>query len=96
MERSRMLLFNRVVLQQLTMRSSEPTAEQKEKKAAKSADQSVLDALVQRSKPNLSFDHRKALDKSLLETVNKTPNMAKYLASSFSLSKGQFPHLMKF
>merc|ERR1712093_52906 len=55
----------------------EPTAEEKEKKAAKSADQ-------------------KSLDKSLLEAVNKTPNMAKYLASPFSLSKGQFPHLMKF
>jgi len=55
----------------------EPTAEEKEKKASKSADQ-------------------KSLDKSLLEAINKTPNLAKYLASPFSLSKGQFPHLMKF
>jgi len=55
----------------------EPTAEQKEQKASKSADQ-------------------KSLDKSLLEAINKTPNLAKYLASPFSLSKGQFPHLMKF
>lgn len=39
---------------------------------------------------------QKSLDKAILEAISKTPNLEKYLSSSFSLSKGQFPHLMKF
>lgn len=39
---------------------------------------------------------RKSVDKAILEAVAKTPNMAAYLSSPFSLSKGQYPHLLKF
>ncbi|ODQ49735.1 hypothetical protein SAICODRAFT_193247 [Saitoella complicata NRRL Y-17804] len=39
---------------------------------------------------------QKAVDKAILEAVNKTSNLKSYLASSFSLNKGDRPHLMKF
>jgi large subunit ribosomal protein L6e len=38
---------------------------------------------------------QKALDKEIVAAV-KTPVLAKYLAASFGLSKGDFPHLLKF
>jgi large subunit ribosomal protein L6e len=38
----------------------------------------------------------KELDKALLAEISKVPNLAKYLASTFALSKGQHPHLLKF
>ncbi|ORX46540.1 putative structural constituent of ribosome [Hesseltinella vesiculosa] len=39
---------------------------------------------------------QKAVDKVILEAVAKTPFLRQYLAAKFSLSKGQFPHNMKF
>ncbi|GAA5867501.1 hypothetical protein JCM3774_003855 [Rhodotorula dairenensis] len=39
---------------------------------------------------------QKALDKQVLAAVKATPVLAKYLAASFGLSKGDFPHLLKF
>ncbi|GAA5898292.1 hypothetical protein JCM6882_000122 [Rhodosporidiobolus microsporus] len=39
---------------------------------------------------------QKAVDKAVLAAVASTPNLAKYLGASFGLSKGQFPHLLKF
>lgn len=39
---------------------------------------------------------QKALDKQVLGAVKQTPVLAKYLAASFGLSKGEFPHLLKF
>ncbi|GAA5881624.1 hypothetical protein JCM8547_003599 [Rhodosporidiobolus lusitaniae] len=39
---------------------------------------------------------QKAVDKAVLAAVASTPNLAKYLAATFGLSKGQFPHLLKY
>lgn len=39
---------------------------------------------------------QKALDKEIVAAVKGTPVLAKYLAASFGLSKGDFPHLLKF
>lgn len=39
---------------------------------------------------------QKEVDSSVLEAVKKTPELAKYLKSSWGLSKGQFPHQLVF
>jgi large subunit ribosomal protein L6e len=39
---------------------------------------------------------QKSVDKALLAEIAKTEHLQKYLSSTFALSKGQFPHLMKF
>ncbi|KAJ3038683.1 hypothetical protein HDV00_000432 [Rhizophlyctis rosea] len=39
---------------------------------------------------------QKEVDKAILAAVKKTPYLKAYLNASFSLSKGQFPHLLKF
>ncbi|BGP17984.1 hypothetical protein JCM10213_005023 [Rhodosporidiobolus nylandii] len=39
---------------------------------------------------------QKAVDAAVLKAVAGTPNLAKYLSASFGLTKGQYPHLLKF
>ncbi|KAI9216522.1 ribosomal protein L6 component of cytosolic 80S ribosome and 60S large subunit [Blastocladiella britannica] len=39
---------------------------------------------------------QKKVDKAILGAIAKVPTLAKYLSGQFSLSKGQFPHLLKF
>jgi large subunit ribosomal protein L6e len=39
---------------------------------------------------------QKALDSMLLPLVKKQPMMSQYLNASFALSKGQYPHSIKF
>merc|ERR1712093_43817 len=39
---------------------------------------------------------QKSVDKAILAAVAQTPNLSKYLGATFGLSKGQFPHLLKF
>ncbi|KAG1444331.1 hypothetical protein G6F56_010344 [Rhizopus delemar] len=46
--------------------------------------------------PESKAADQKAVDKALLEVVVKTPFLRQYLASTFSLRKGQFPHDLKF
>ncbi|KAN0062224.1 60S ribosomal protein L6 [Thecaphora frezii] len=47
--------------------------------------------------PESKVADQKALDKSIISAVKKAgPNMAKYLAATFSLSKGEHPHLLNF
>ncbi|KAI8977163.1 ribosomal protein L6e-domain-containing protein [Mycotypha africana] len=46
--------------------------------------------------PESKAADQKAVDKALLEVVAKTPFMRQYLSSTFGLTKGQFPHDMKF
>ncbi|KAI7873741.1 hypothetical protein K492DRAFT_211968 [Lichtheimia hyalospora FSU 10163] len=46
--------------------------------------------------PESKVADQKAVDKALLESIKKTPFLKQYLASTFSLKKGQFPHAMKF
>jgi len=46
--------------------------------------------------PSDKADDQKTIDKALIAEIQKTENLAKYLGSSFGLSKGQFPHQLKF
>ena len=46
--------------------------------------------------PESKAADQKVVDKALLEVVAKTPFLRQYLATSFGLNKGQFPHNMKF
>ena len=39
---------------------------------------------------------QKLVDASLLTAIKKTANLKSYLNASFALSKGEYPHLMKF
>ncbi|GAA5825324.1 hypothetical protein JCM3770_000244 [Rhodotorula araucariae] len=39
---------------------------------------------------------QKTVDKAILAAIGQTPNLSKYLAATFSLSRGQYPHLLKF
>ncbi|TVY50149.1 60S ribosomal protein [Lachnellula occidentalis] len=49
----------------------------------------------EKKKPSSSrVADQKAVDKALLSTIKKTPVLASYLASSFSLRKGDRPHEM--
>ncbi|KAK4517747.1 uncharacterized protein ATC70_001089 [Mucor velutinosus] len=66
------------------------------KKAAK-ADKAFLQGEEKKAAfPESKAADQKAVDKALLEVVAKTPFLRQYLASSFGLNKGQFPHNMKF
>ena len=46
--------------------------------------------------PSDKAEDQKSLDKALLEAVKKTESLDRYLATPFSLSRGQLPHLLKF
>jgi len=46
--------------------------------------------------PEARSSDQKEVDKTVLAAVRKTDNLSKYLASSWGLSKGQFPHQLKF
>ncbi|KAI8150316.1 ribosomal protein L6e-domain-containing protein [Fennellomyces sp. T-0311] len=46
--------------------------------------------------PESKVADQKAVDKAIVDAVSKTPFLAQYLNSTFGLSKGQFPHAMKF
>ncbi|GAA5992563.1 hypothetical protein JCM11641_002633 [Rhodosporidiobolus odoratus] len=39
---------------------------------------------------------QKSVDAAVLKAVAATPNLAKYLNATFGLTKGQYPHLLKF
>jgi large subunit ribosomal protein L6e len=39
---------------------------------------------------------QKGVDAAIIASIKKTKGMKGYLNSSFALSKGQFPHAMKF
>merc|ERR1712087_439621 len=43
--------------------------------------------------PSDKAEDQKKVDKALLAEIAKTEHLAKYLSSTFALSKGQFPHL---
>ncbi|CAO3675720.1 unnamed protein product [Umbelopsis vinacea] len=46
--------------------------------------------------PETKAADQKNIDKALLAAVANVPHLRQYLASSFSLKKGQFPHQLKF
>ncbi|KAJ1551386.1 hypothetical protein HK096_000248 [Nowakowskiella sp. JEL0078] len=39
---------------------------------------------------------QKSVDEAIVKAINKTPLLSSYLSTSFSLSKGQLPHELKF
>lgn len=46
--------------------------------------------------PETRSEDQKNVDKVIFESVKKTEGLAKYLAASWGLSKGQYPHQMAF
>merc|ERR1711973_48067 len=42
------------------------------------------------------IEDQKNVDKQIIESISKVPNLRKYLRSLFTLRKGQFPHKMLF
>lgn len=46
--------------------------------------------------PETKATDQKAIDKAILAVVHSVPHLRSYLNSSFSLSKGQFPHALQF
>ncbi|CAO3626264.1 unnamed protein product [Cunninghamella blakesleeana] len=66
------------------------------KKSAAAKAQFAAEGAKKAAFPESKAADQKAVDKAILESVAKTPFLRQYLASTFSLSKGQFPHDMKF
>jgi large subunit ribosomal protein L6e len=70
----------------------------REKETKKSGEDEFFDpAKAKEKKPipeNRSTD-QKEVDKSLRDIIKQTPQLTSYLKSTFSLSKGDRPHLMK-
>ncbi|KAI7905561.1 ribosomal protein L6e-domain-containing protein [Cokeromyces recurvatus] len=67
------------------------------KKSAAKAEKAFLEGEQKKAAfPESKAADQKAIDKALLEVVAKTPFLRQYLASTFGLTKGQFPHDMKF
>lgn len=70
----------------------------KEKEAKKSDKEEFFDGAAKKEKkalPEARAADQKQVDKAVLEAVKSVPHLAQYLAASFSLSKGDRPHLMK-
>ncbi|KAI5805442.1 ribosomal protein L6e-domain-containing protein [Peziza echinospora] len=70
----------------------------KEKETKKSDKEAFFDGAATKEKkplPEVRSADQKQVDKALLAAIKATPHLAAYLSSSFSLSKGDKPHLMK-
>jgi large subunit ribosomal protein L6e len=52
--------------------------------------------LQKKETPEARKSDQKEVDACLLKNIKKVPQLSGYIASSFSLSKGDRPHLMKF
>ncbi|KAJ1308416.1 hypothetical protein OPQ81_004121 [Rhizoctonia solani] len=46
--------------------------------------------------PEAKASEQKTIDQALIAEIKKTENLSKYLKASFGLSKGQFPHQLRF
>ncbi|CAO3617600.1 unnamed protein product [Cunninghamella echinulata] len=66
------------------------------KKSANAKAEFLADAGKKKTFPESKAADQKAVDKAIIDAVAKTPFLRQYLASTFSLSKGQFPHDLKF
>jgi len=70
------------------------------KRAKEGKKEASEEALFEPGQKKATDAHRitdqKALDSAILAAVKKTPVLKAYLNASFSLSKGQFPHLLQF
>ncbi|CAN6609064.1 large ribosomal subunit protein eL6A [Trichomonascus vanleenenianus] len=70
----------------------------REKKAKKAASEEELfgDKAEKKEIKAERVTDQKSVDSALLAEIKKTPLLKQYLASSFSLKKGDRPHLLKF
>ncbi|KAG0170167.1 hypothetical protein DFQ28_008709 [Apophysomyces sp. BC1034] len=67
------------------------------KKASVKKDKEFLEGEQKKAAfPESKAADQKALDKEILAVAAKQPLLIQYLKSTFSLSKGEFPHTMKF
>ncbi|KAI0320672.1 ribosomal protein L6e-domain-containing protein [Amylostereum chailletii] len=69
------------------------------KKASKSAEEEFFSEGKPKEKepfPEAKSADQKEVDKAILASIKKTENLSKYLSASWGLSKGQFPHQLKF
>jgi len=68
----------------------------KDKKKTESEDQYFSTEKKKKEiKPERKED-QKAVDKKIIEVVDKTENLRSYLSARFSLTRHQYPHLLKF
>jgi large subunit ribosomal protein L6e len=57
----------------------------------------VLDSLKEKKPLDASrVADQKAVDSKLVALIKKVPNLKQYLSAPFALSKGQYPHVLKF
>jgi large subunit ribosomal protein L6e len=70
----------------------------REKEARKSKEEKLFkgDKVTKKETPEVRKNDQKEVDAALLKNIKKVPQLASYIASSFSLSKGDRPHLMQF
>ncbi|CCX10829.1 ribosomal protein L6e-domain-containing protein [Pyronema domesticum] len=71
-------------------------AREKETKKTKEEKLFKGDKVAKKETPEVRKADQKEVDAALLANIKKVPQLAGYIASSFSLSKGDRPHLMKF
>jgi large subunit ribosomal protein L6e len=68
-------------------------------KGARSAEEEFFEEGKPKTKepfPASKAADQKAVDKAIIDAVKKTPDLVKYLKSSWGLSRGQYPHQLKF
>ncbi|KAI8819172.1 ribosomal protein L6e-domain-containing protein [Fimicolochytrium jonesii] len=69
----------------------------KEKDAKKGAtEEALFDAKQKKATPASRVSDQKEVDKAILAVLKKDRVLKSYLNASFALSRGQFPHLLKF
>jgi len=70
----------------------------REKEAKKSKEQKLFkgDKVTKKQTPDIRKSDQKEVDAALCKNIAKVHMLADYIASSFSLSKGDRPHLMQF
>ncbi|GAA6016365.1 hypothetical protein JCM10207_003839 [Rhodosporidiobolus poonsookiae] len=69
----------------------------KPKKAARATEGEFFgEGKEKKTLPADRVQDQKTVDAAVLKAVASTPNLAKYLAATFGLSKGEYPHLLKF
>ena len=56
----------------------------------------LISYLQKKTIPSSRASDQKSIDKALLSTIKKEQFLGSYLASNFSLRKGDKPHEMKF
>ncbi|KAI9007179.1 60S ribosomal protein L6 [Gaertneriomyces semiglobifer] len=62
----------------------------------KATEEALFNAAEKKPVPASRVADQKSIDKQIIATISKDRVLKAYLASSFALSRGQFPHAMKF